>query len=270
MSFICARNISKTYTGRNGCDATTAIAGISLEIRKNEFIAVVGPSGCGKSTFLLMVAGLEQPTSGNLTIEARSVTGPDRQRALVFQEFLLFPWKTVQGNIEFGPRLNGVKKLQYQALSRDLIRLVGLEGFEHCYPYELSGGMKQRVAIARALANMPKVLLMDEPFGALDALTRESMQIELQNIWQEARCTVLFVTHSITEAIFLADRVVVMSKRPGRIKKDIAIDLPRPRTRGMFTSDIFRHYESLLKECIWEEEESLPVFAITEPIACPA
>lgn len=254
MSFIDARNIAKTFSGRNGGEATIAVADISLAIGENEFIAMVGPSGCGKSTFMLMVAGLEKPSGGELTIDSRPVTGPDQQRAIVFQEFLLFPWKTVRGNIEFGPRLNGVKKSQYRLLSEELIRLVGLQGFEHCYPYELSGGMKQRVAIARALANKPKVLLMDEPFGALDAITRESMQIELQKIWQQARCTVLFITHSISEAIFLADRVVVMSSRPGTIKKDVAIGLERPRTREMFTSDRFRHYERLLKECIWEEE----------------
>lgn len=149
-------------------------------------------------------------------------------------------------------------------MSRDLIRLVGLEGFENCFPYELSGGMKQRVAIARALANKPKVLLMDEPFGALDALTRESMQLELQKIWQKARCTVLFVTHSITEAVFLADRVVVMGSRPGYVKKTLTIDLERPRTRKMFTSEDFRHYERVLKESIWEEDEPEEIVPVQE------
>lgn len=263
MSFIHARHIGKTFNGRNGSDSTLAIGDISLDIREKEFIALVGPSGCGKSTFMLMVAGLEKPTTGELTIEGLPVTGPDHQRAIVFQEFLLFPWKTVQGNIEFGPKLNKVKKRQYEALSRNLIRLVGLEGFEHCFPYELSGGMKQRVAIARALANKPKVLLMDEPFGALDALTRESMQIELQKIWQNAQCTVLFITHSITEAIFLADRVIVMSSRPSYVKKELHIDLPRPRTREMFTSAIFRQYEKELKACIWDEEQSAPEHAFS-------
>ena len=255
MNFINARHISKTFNGKNNAGPTLAIADMSLDIREKEFIAIIGPSGCGKSTFLLMVAGLETPTSGDLTIEGKPVNGPDHQRAIVFQEFLLFPWKTVKGNIEFGPRLNRVKKETCDTMSRDLIRLVGLEGFENCFPYELSGGMKQRVAIARALANKPKVLLMDEPFGALDALTRESMQLELQKIWQNARCTVLFVTHSITEAVFLADRVVVMGSRPGYVKKTLTIDLERPRTRKMFTSEEFRHYERVLKESIWEEDE---------------
>lgn len=255
MSFIHAKNITKTFNAKNNGGATVAIADLSLSIEEKEFIAIIGPSGCGKSTFLLMLAGLETATSGDLTIEGKPVNGPDHKRAIVFQEFLLFPWKTVKGNIEFGPRLNRIKKEIYEGLSRDLIRLVGLEGFENCFPHELSGGMKQRVAIARALANKPKVLLMDEPFGALDALTRESMQLELQKIWQKAKCTVLFVTHSITEAVFLADRVVVMGSRPGYVKKILSIDLERPRKRGIYTSDKFRNYEKILKENIWGEEE---------------
>ncbi|MBF0200180.1 MAG: ABC transporter ATP-binding protein [Desulfamplus sp.] len=255
MSFITARHIGKTFNGKNNSDPTVAIGDLTLDIEEKEFIAIIGPSGCGKSTFLLMVAGLESATSGELAIEGKPVTGPDHQRAIVFQEFLLFPWKTVKGNIEFGPRINRVDKGICQTLSRDLIRLVGLEGFEECFPHELSGGMKQRVAIARALANKPKVLLMDEPFGALDALTRETMQLELQKIWQKAQCTVLFVTHSITEAIFLADRVVVMGSRPGFVKKILTIDLERPRSRKIHTSHTFRRYEQILKESIWEEEE---------------
>lgn len=243
----------KSFNGKRNGNATLAVAGLSLQVREKEFVAIIGPSGCGKSTFLLMVAGLQKATSGTLTIEGRPVDGPDHKRAVVFQEFLLFPWKTVKGNIEFGPMLNGVKKGAYENFSRNLIELVGLEGFENRFPHELSGGMKQRVAIARALANRPNVLLMDEPFGSLDALTRESMQMELQNIWQQALCTILFVTHSITEAIFLADRVVVMSKRPAYVKKNIPISLPRPRTREMFTSRKFRDYEAQLKEIVWEE-----------------
>lgn len=253
MSFIDAAQVSKTFNGKKNGSATLAVSDITLNVREKEFIAIIGPSGCGKSTFLLMVAGLESVSSGSLTIEGKPVTGPDYQRAIVFQEFLLFPWKTVKANIEFGPMLNKMKKSDYETVSQDLIKLVGLEGFENRYPHELSGGMKQRVAIARALANHPKVLLMDEPFGALDALTRESMQMELQKIWEKADCTVLFVTHSITEAIFLADRVVIMSKRPGFVKKCVPIKLERPRTRQMYTSKAFREYEAMLKESIWEE-----------------
>jgi NitT/TauT family transport system ATP-binding protein len=253
MYFIEAHNIVKTFNGKKNGKKTRAIAQLSLQVRKNEFVTIIGPSGCGKSTFLLMVAGLEFPSSGELTLGGQSINGPDQQRAIVFQEYLLFPWKTVRGNIEFGPLLNKVPKKEYKKTSRKLIQMVGLEGFENCYPYELSGGMKQRVAIARALANQPKVLLMDEPFGSLDALTRESLQQELQTIWLNARCTVLFVTHSISEAVFLADRVVVMGKRPGRVKKTVFINLERPRTREMYANEQFRHYETILKETIWEE-----------------
>ena len=253
MDYINAHNITKIFNGHKNGRRTQAIGEFTLQVREKEFVTIIGPSGCGKSTFLLMVAGLETPTSGELTIDGRQLNGPDEQRAIVFQEYLLFPWKTVKGNIEFGPLLKKIPKQAYEQTSRDLIHLVGLEGFENRYPHELSGGMKQRVAIARALANKPNVLLMDEPFGSLDALTRESLQLELQNIWAQARCTVLFVTHSITEAIFLADRVVVMGKRPGYVKKTVAIELGRPRTRDMYASDLFREYESTLKETVWQE-----------------
>ncbi len=253
MHFINAHNINKTFNGKNNGKRTLAIADFTLYVSEKEFITIIGPSGCGKSTFLLMVAGLENATSGELTIDGQSINGPDHQLAIVFQEYLLFPWKTVKGNIEFGPMLNKVKKEEYEQTSRDLIKLVGLESFENCLPHELSGGMKQRVAIARALANKPKVLLMDEPFGSLDALTRENMQMELQKIWQKARCTVLFVTHSITEAIFLSDRVVVMGKRPGYVKKIVPIELERPRKRDIYNSELFREYEKTLTETVWEE-----------------
>lgn len=250
---IDACNIKKVFNGRKDKQETVAIYDLSLGIQRNEFVAIVGPSGCGKSTFLLMVAGLEKPSAGTLTIEGLPIEGPGVQRSIVFQEYLLFPWRTVEGNIEFGPRMRKVPKDDCRATSRDLIELMGLKGFEHCYPHELSGGMRQRVAIARALANKPEVLLMDEPFGSLDALTRESLQLELQNIWMKTRCTVLFVTHSISEAVFLADRVVVMSKRPGIIKEEIHVDLERPRTRDMYTTQKFRDYEAHLKKIVWEE-----------------
>lgn len=250
---IDAVNIRKVYNGRKDKQETVAIAGLSMQVKHNEFVAIVGPSGCGKSTFLLMVAGLEKQTSGALTIEGAPIKGPGEQRSIVFQEYLLFPWRTVEGNIEFGPQMRGIPRNDSRANTKDLIELMGLKGFEDCYPHELSGGMRQRVAIARALANKPEVLLMDEPFGALDALTRESLQLELQKIWLQSRCTVLFVTHSIAEAIFLADRVLVMSKRPGVIKEEVTIDLERPRTRDMHTSKQFREYESHLKSIVWEE-----------------
>lgn len=250
---ITACNIKKVFNGRKDRKETVAISDLSLGIQRNEFVAIVGPSGCGKSTFLLMVAGLEKPTSGTLTLEGSPIEGPGMQRSIVFQEYLLFPWRTVEGNIQFGPQMRSVPRNDCRASSSDLIELMGLKGFEHCYPHELSGGMRQRVAIARALANKPEVLLMDEPFGALDALTRESLQLELQKIWLKTQCTVLFVTHSISEAVFLADRVVVMSRRPGIIKDEIKIDLERPRTRDMYTTQQFRDYEAYLKETVWAE-----------------
>jgi NitT/TauT family transport system ATP-binding protein len=253
MVYINAHNITKTFNGHKNGRSTRAVGELNLKVKEKEFVAIVGPSGCGKSTFLLMVAGLEHPTSGELTINGQAIDGPDHKRAIVFQEYLLFPWKTVKGNIEFGPSLKKKPKETCAQISGDFIRLMGLAGFENAYPHELSGGMKQRVAIARALANDPEVLLMDEPFGSLDALTRESLQLELQSIWQKARCTVLFVTHSIAEAIFLADRVAVMSKRPGCVKKTVPIDLNRPRTRDVATSERFRQYEKTLKEIVWAE-----------------
>jgi NitT/TauT family transport system ATP-binding protein len=252
MYFIDAENVKKVYAeGRQ--KHTVAIEDFTLQVAEKEFVSIVGQSGCGKSTFLLMVAGLEQITEGRLTIDGQPVNGPDPLRSIVFQEYLLFPWKTVRGNIEFGLELNKIPKKERSNISSEYIRLVGLTGFENRYPHELSGGMKQRVAIARALVNKPKVILLDEPFGSLDALTREGLQTELLRIWLEAKCTVLFVTHSISEAIYLSDKVAIMRKRPGKIKEMITIDLPRPRTRDVFISPEFREYERYLKELVWED-----------------
>lgn len=252
MYLIEAENIKKNfYTPKRG--TVEAISGLSLTIKENEFVSLIGPSGCGKSTFLLLVAGLEQFTDGKLLVGNRSVYPPGPNRAMVFQEYLLFPWKTVRGNIEFGPELNGVPKERCQNIASRYIKMVGLESFENRYPHELSGGMKQRVALARALANEPKVLLMDEPFGSLDAITREMMQHELLRIWQDSKRTVLFVTHSIPEAVCLSDRVLVMSKRPGRILEEITIDIPRPRNREVIYSEAGIHYERQIKEIIWSQ-----------------
>jgi len=252
MPLIEAHKVNKVFNGRKG-ESVQAVQDLSLEVKEEEFVAIVGPSGCGKSTFLQMVGGLEEITSGTLRVDGEDVRGPDVRCGVVFQEYLLFPWKTVKGNVAFGPSLRAVPRKELDALCAYYLELVGLQGFENSYPHELSGGMKQRVAIARALANHPRVLLMDEPFGALDALTRESMQLELLNIWQEARCTILFVTHSIVEALTLADRVVVMSKRPGRIKEEVSVNLPRPRTRELSATTAFKDYELMLKELVWAE-----------------
>ena len=209
-----------------------ALSGISLAIEDGAFVSILGPSGCGKSTLLYIVGGFVSPTAGVAKVRGKAVTGPGPDRGPVFQEFALFPWKSVLGNVMYGPRQQGVKSAEAEAQSRALIEMVGLKGFEHFYPKELSGGMKQRVALARTLAYHPAVLLMDEPFGALDAHTRRRLQNDLLGIWERDRKTVLFVTHSVDEAVFLSDKVVVMTRSPGRIKMVIDIDLPRPRRRS--------------------------------------
>ena len=214
-----------------------ALSEISLTIGDGAFVAILGPSGCGKSTLLYIVGGFVKPTTGVARVKGNAITGPGPDRGPVFQEFALFPWKSVLGNVMYGPRQQGVRREEAEAQSRRLIEMVGLKGFEHFYPKELSGGMKQRVALARTLAYHPSVLLMDEPFGALDAHTRTRLQNDLLNIWERDRKTVLFVTHSVEEAVFLSDRVVVMTRSPGRIKQIVDIDLPRPRRRAELLLD---------------------------------
>jgi NitT/TauT family transport system ATP-binding protein len=208
-----------------------ALSDISLTIEDGAFVSILGPSGCGKSTLLYIVGGFVQPTRGAAKMKGRAIRGPGPDRGPVFQEFALFPWKSVLGNVMYGPRQQGVKHAEAEAQSRALIEMVGLKGFEDFYPKELSGGMKQRVALARTLAYHPEVLLMDEPFGALDAHTRTRLQNDLLNIWERDRKTVLFVTHSVEEAVFLSDKVVMMTRSPGRIRQIVDIDLPRPRRR---------------------------------------
>lgn len=249
---IRAKDICKVFTN-NRHKTVVAVEDFDLHVEKNEFVSIIGPSGCGKSTFLQLVAGLDEPTKGFITINGKKISGPHPERAIIFQEYLLFPWKTVRGNVEFGPEVRGIGKEERRQISSKYIEMVGLTKFRNRYPHELSGGMKQRVAIARALANEPKVLLMDEPFGALDALTREMLQLELLDIWRKAKCTVLFVTHSISEAVYLSDRVVVMSKRPGKIKSTLVIDIPRPRKREILISQEFIRYEQTLRDQVWDE-----------------
>ena len=208
-----------------------ALSDVSLTIDDGAFVSILGPSGCGKSTLLYIVGGFVRPSQGSARMKGRAITGPGPDRGPVFQEFALFPWKSVLGNVMYGPRQQGVKYAEAEAQSRALIEMVGLKGFENFYPKELSGGMKQRVALARTLAYHPAVLLMDEPFGALDAHTRTRLQNDLLNIWERDRKTVLFVTHSVEEAVFLSDKVVMMTRSPGRIRQVVDIDLPRPRRR---------------------------------------
>ena len=208
-----------------------AIEGLDLQVREGEIVCLLGPSGCGKTTVLRMIAGLEPVSGGSIHVGDRPVTGAGSDRGMVFQEFALFPWRTVRKNIEFGLEIRQTPIEERHEVSTRLIQLVGLTGFENAHPGKLSGGMKQRVGIARALANDPAVLLMDEPFGALDAQTRNLMQKELLRIWSATGKTILFVTHSVDEAVFLADRIVVMTARPGKVKSDITVGLPRPRDR---------------------------------------
>jgi ABC-type nitrate/sulfonate/bicarbonate transport system ATPase subunit len=244
--------LAMRFRTRRGAEVT-ALDGISFEVRDQEFAVLVGTSGCGKSTILRLVAGLLAPTAGRVLVDGRAVSGPGPDRGMVFQAYTLFPWLTVQQNVEFGPRIRGVAGEERGRLAKHYLGQVGLRGFEGVYPKELSGGMMQRVAIARALANDPAVLLMDEPFGALDAQTRTLMAELLLRVWEEAAKTVLFVTHDIEEALLLGDRVFVMTARPGRIREEIKVALPRPRTVDMVTSETFIDLKRRVMVLIREE-----------------
>ena len=228
MSEIVFENVSRAFR-RDGRD-TLAVDSVSFEVREREFVALVGPSGCGKTTCLRMAAGLDFPTAGAVRVGGKPVTEPGPQRAVVFQQFALFPWKTVHDNIEFGLRSQGVPQFERRARIAQQLELMGLQGYESAYPHELSGGMQQRVAIARCYVMNPDVLLMDEPFGALDTQTRVLMQEELLRIWEANQKTILFVTHSVDEAVALSDRVVVLTARPGTVKASIPVPFKRPRS----------------------------------------
>jgi ABC-type nitrate/sulfonate/bicarbonate transport system ATPase subunit len=244
---LCA--VSKTYTSRTG-EPVEALKPIDLEIAAGEFVVLVGPSGCGKSTLLNMLAGFGEPSSGEALVGGVAIRGPDIDRGMVFQSYALFPWLTVIGNVEFGLERKGVHRSERRNLALDYLKMVGLRDFADRGINELSGGMKQRVAIARAFATEPSIIFMDEPFGALDALTRRFLQQELLQIWREHRKTIVFVTHSVPEAITLADRIAVMTARPGSIKSIISVNLPHPRDS---TSDRFRDYERTLYAQLDEE-----------------
>ena len=240
--------VSKRFPADTG-EGTEALREISLNVAEGEFVCLLGPSGCGKTTLLRIIAGLETPSEGEVRVDGVPVTGPTPRLGMIFQDYSLYPWRRVLDNIAFGLELAGVEKGERLARAREYLDLVGLDGFADAYPYELSGGMRQRVAVARALATDPAVVLMDEPFGALDAQTRNAMQRELLEIWTKTRKTVLFVTHSVDEAVFLADRIVVLSARPGRIREIVEVPEPRPRDR---TCDgcaaIRRHVLGLIDE----------------------
>jgi len=239
---IVVKDITKQFPGENP-ERGLALYDVNFTVQTNEFVTIVGRSGCGKSTMLNIAAGLLSPTKGEVLINGRAVNGPGPDRGMVFQYSGLFPWLTAIENIEFGPRNVGMPKAERRALAQELIELVRLKGFENKYPRELSGGMQQRVAIARAMAMDPEILLMDEPFGSLDQLTREDMQRELLRIWETRKKTVLFVTHSIIEAIYLSDRILVFNPDPGFVKKVFVIELPRPRQKS--SPDFMRYYEEI-------------------------
>ena len=249
---ISVSGLNKVYRTREGADIQ-ALSNVNFDIREGEFITVVGPSGCGKSTLLKILAGILRRTSGAVALRSQPIDGPSRDVGVVFQAPVLLPWRTVLENVMLPVDIQKRDQVEFTGRARALLRMVGLENFERKYPNELSGGMQQRVGITRALVHDPALLLMDEPFGALDAMTREAMNLELLRIWTESRKTVLLVTHSIPEAVYLADRVIVMSPRPGRITEIIDIDLPRPRPLEIINSESFgrhvmairRHFQSL-------------------------
>lgn len=240
-------NVVKKFNTRKG--EVVALNGANFDIYENEFVCVVGPSGCGKSTLLNIIGGLEEPTEGRVLVDGQEVTGPGPDRGIVFQQYALFPWLTVLENVKFGLKLQGKSDKEAEEIALKYIKLVELQDFVHSYPKELSGGMKQRVAIARAYAVNPKVLLMDEPFGALDAQTRTQLQSELLETWEKEQKTCFFITHDVEEAIILAQRVVIMYARPGRVKEIVDIDIPYPRTQETKMSPRFLE----LKNHIWSQ-----------------
>jgi NitT/TauT family transport system ATP-binding protein len=262
---IEGRGLCKTYVSARTGDEVEALRDVSFRIMPNEFVSILGPSGCGKSTLLSLVAGFSAPTAGEVFIDGVPVTGPDPRRGVMFQDYALFPWRTVLGNVEFGPLARGANAETRRAVARRYIEMVGLKGFEDRYPHELSGGMRQRCALARLLANEPEVWLMDEPLAAVDLQTRNILQDELLRLWGDdgepaLRRAVMFVTHGIDEAVYLSDRVIVLGRRPGQIKEIVSIDLPRPRRSvrnsalaGQYTDHIWNLIRDEAAQAIVEE-----------------
>ena len=251
--FLSIRGVSRSFASTSGGAPTIALQSTDLGVAENDFITILGPSGCGKSTLLRIVAGLDVPSSGEVQLAGQRIVGPGADRGMVFQSYTLFPWLTVRDNVCFGLNERGMPRAQQLDVAQAFLKKVGLVGFEHHYPKQLSGGMQQRTAIARALANGPRMLLMDEPFGALDHQTRELMQELLLGIWEAEKKTVLFVTHDIDEAVFMGSRVVVMSARPGRIKLDRAVGLPHPRSYAVKTTPAFMALKAELTEQVRTE-----------------
>ena len=261
------KELGKVFPGAKG--ETVALNDISFRTHRREFLCVVGPSGCGKSTLVRILAGLEKQSRGEVLLDGKPVRGPGSDRGMVFQGYTLFPWLTVKKNVMFGLEINRRGRLQAEREALQWLQLIGLEKFAHAYPHQLSGGMKQRVAIARALANQPRILLMDEPFGALDAQTRARMQAHLLEIWRKIDITIVFITHDLDEAIFLADRILVLKPHPGEVQELIEVPVPRPRNGGQILSDEFLATKARLEELIYaappeeegEEEGDYPMVA---------
>lgn len=248
-----AIDLTKKFYGTAG--EVVAIENVNLTVRESEFVMIVGPSGCGKTTLINLIGGLEEQTSGEILLDGQPVKGPGPERGMVFQGYSLFPWLTVQKNIEFGLKMKGISKSERAEQAKKYIELVGLNGFENALPKQLSGGMKQRVAIARTLANEPEILLMDEPFGALDAQTRVVMQELLADISQKTRTTILFITHDIDEAVLLGERVYVMSRRPGTIRDVLDVNLPEIRTHDCLVLPEFLEAKKKIMDMLWQESQ---------------
>ena len=246
-----------TQKFKHGKTERTVLNALNLKIHKRELICVIGPSGCGKSTFSRVVAGLDPYTSGEILVDGAPITGPSPERGMVFQGYTLFPWKTVKENVMFGPLMKGESNPSAESQAREWIDIIGLEKYENQYPHELSGGMKQRVAIARALVNEPKILLMDEPFGALDPHTRQKMQKHLMDLWQNIDITIIFVTHDMDEAILLADRIVALKANPGEIKEIIEVNLPRPRDPELMLTAEFKTLRKKVDQLVHADEDEL-------------
>lgn len=246
-----------TQSFKHGKIERTILNQLDLKIHKREFICVIGPSGCGKSTFSRIVAGLDPYSSGELLVDGQAIEGPSPERGMVFQGYTLFPWKTVKENVMFGPLMKGASNASAESSAREWIDIIGLEKYQDQYPHQLSGGMKQRVAIARALVNEPKILLMDEPFGALDPHTRQKMQKHLMDLWQNIDITIIFVTHDMDEAILLADRIVALKANPGEIKEIIEVDLPRPRNPELMLSPEFKQLRERVDFLVHAQEDEL-------------
>lgn len=261
-----AESLSKTFETAKG--KVRALRELSFDVHRREFITVIGPSGCGKTTLIRILAGLDFPTSGQVLLEGKKVHGPSADQGMVFQDYTLFPWLTVKKNVMFGLEVKGVGRLKAEAEAREWLEMVGLSKFAEVYPSQLSGGMKQRVAIARSLANRPEILLLDEPFGALDAQTRSSMQAYLLKIWRNVDVTIFFVTHDLDEAVYLSDRILVLRANPGEIDELIEVPVPRPRSPQQFLSPEFLATKKRLEELIHppghNQNETMPMIRLTE------